>query len=75
MNEVVCVIHAISSADMEQQIEEAVVRAQRQSTERRREGIVITRHSHSHFTVELDSDIPYGETHEGSAQGLVDSLG
>jgi predicted glycosyltransferase len=49
---------------MERQLEEAVTAAKSRAMHERRQGILITRHDHSKFTVALTDRVPFGLTRE-----------
>lgn len=49
---------------MERRLDEAVAVAREQAMHARRQGILVTRHSHDSFTVSLSDAVPFGLTCE-----------
>lgn len=50
--------------DLERQLDRAVNEAIREAQASPSRGILMTRHDHSNFIVELSADVPYGTTIE-----------
>lgn len=54
-------------ADMDRQLNRAVERLRERAHLQPTRGILVTRHSATDFTLELDSSVPFGTTHEEDA--------
>ena len=51
-------------ASMERKLDEAVTFAKSQAIHERRQGVLVTRHDHSTFTISLTDMVPFGLTRE-----------
>lgn len=55
---------AVDRASMERQLDDAVAVARAQAAIEGRQGILVTRHDYSSFTVALSDAVPFGLTRE-----------
>ena len=57
-------ITACDGASLQDSLDQAVEVLIRVAWKQKEQGIVLTRHSHSFYSAELSSDVPYGRIHE-----------
>jgi hypothetical protein len=63
-SDVVLEITAHSPDGVENDLNAAVEIAREHAMKESRHGILVTRHSHTSYTVAVSRDVPYGQTHE-----------
>lgn len=60
-------IAATEASTLEDEINNAVDKARAKAEQEGRHGILLTRHGHSRFTIEISAEVPYGMTQERQA--------
>ncbi|MCG2624119.1 hypothetical protein LVY72_19715 [Arthrobacter sp. I2-34] len=55
-------------ASMDHRLNEAHERMMEHALKHRFRGIVVTRHTHGHFTMRLSESVPFGQTEEQNCQ-------
>jgi hypothetical protein len=61
-------ITATRASTLDHELNTAVDKAREKAVKEGRHGILVTRHGHSFFTVELSPEVPYGLTQERQAR-------